>query len=208
LNINSESRLDLGYDLGAISSIHVRGNRMPSLSADTVQNTSEFNFRRSWSIGTRNISYEKISKLAAFYSARKGTLQRFRYKDWSDFYALQDGVDQQGYLGVGNGAINQFQLIKRYLDVEVTERTITKPIANTVAVYFNGSVQSSGWSVDATTGLVTFAVAPANGVVITADFEFDVRAKFTSENFTTKFLAYKNKAESIHNLPALTLREV
>lgn len=208
MNINSESRLDLGYDLGAISSINVRGNRMPDLLADVVQNTSEFSFTRAWTIGTRNISHEKISKLAAFYSARKGTLQRFRYKDWADFHALHNGIDQQGYLGVGDGAINQFQLIKRYIDTDITERIITKPVANSVALYFDDVVQSSGWTVDVLTGLVTFSVAPANGVIISADFEFDVRAKFTTRNFTTKFLAYKNQGQSIHNLPALELREV
>jgi uncharacterized protein (TIGR02217 family) len=53
-------------------------------------------------------------------------------------------------------------------------RTITKPVAGTVKVYLDGVEQLWGWSVDTTTGVVTFGTAPAMGVEVTADCEFDV----------------------------------
>ena len=46
-------------------------------------------------------------------------------------------------------------------------RTITKPVAGTVKVYLDGVEQLSGWSVDTTTGLVTFGTARP-GVEVTA----------------------------------------
>jgi len=208
MNISTEERLDLGYDLGAVSTLKQRGNRMPKLSAGVVQNLTDFGFYRAWSIGSRNISREKIGKLVAFYLARSGTLQRFRYKDWADFHALHDGTEESGYLGVGDGAEVEFQLVKRYVVSDIQDRAITKPVSGSVSVYFDGVAQGSGWSVDTVTGLVTFTVAPGVGIVITADFEFDVPARFTSLNFGTKFLAYRDKGVSIHNLPALELREV
>lgn len=209
MNISTEQQLNVGYDLGAVSTVRQRGNRMPKVIAGVIQNPDDFKFYRSWQIATRNISREKIGKLLAFYLARGGALQHFRLKDWADFSVQHDGVEELGYLGVGGAGVTQFQLIKRYTSGgEVYSRTITKPVANTLAVYFDSVVQSSGWSVDTATGLVGFSVAPANGVVITASFEFDVPAKFTSKNFSSKFLAYKNTAVSIHNAPALELREV
>ena len=62
-----------------------------------------------------------------------------------------------------------------------TVRTITKPVAGTVKVYLNGTLQPSGWSIDTSTGLVTFVSAPAAGAVITADFEFDVPVRFDTD---------------------------
>src|SRR4029434_7682253 len=56
----------------------------------------------------------------------------------------------------------QFQLVKHYPSGGVIEvRTITKPVPGTVKVYLEGIQQLSGWSVDATTGLVTFGTLPA-----------------------------------------------
>jgi uncharacterized protein (TIGR02217 family) len=39
----------------------------------------------------------------------------------------------------------------------------------------------SGWSVDATTGLVSFDSAPGAGVAITAGFAFDVPVRFDTD---------------------------
>ena len=68
---------------------------------------------------------------------------------------------------------------KRYPSGSVIEvHTITKPVAGTVRLYKDGVEHLSGWSVDVTTGVVTFTTAPAAGVAITADFELDVPVKW------------------------------
>jgi uncharacterized protein (TIGR02217 family) len=86
-------------------------------------------------------------------------------------------------LGTGDGAIKTFQLVKHYPSGSVVEvRTITKPVAGTVRVYKDGVEQLAGWSVDVTTGVVTFTSAPAAGVAITADFELDVPVRFETDH--------------------------
>jgi uncharacterized protein (TIGR02217 family) len=78
--------------------------------------------------------------------------------------------------------LTQFQLVKEYPSGSVIEvRTITKPVAGTVKVYLDAIEQALGWSVDTTTGLVTFGTPPALGVDVTADFAFDVLVRFHTD---------------------------
>jgi lambda family phage tail tape measure protein len=70
-------------------------------------------------------------------------------------------------------------------------RTITKPVAGTTKIYVNGTPQASGWSVNTATGVVTFTSAPANGAVITADFEFDVPARFDTDQMDITIETYE-----------------
>ena len=114
--------------------------------------------------------------IIAFFRARGGRALGFRFKDWSDYRASAQ------VLGTGDGARDTFQLVKRYVSgAEEDIRLITKPVAGTTKISLNGTPQASGWSVDTATGLVTFTSAPANGAVITADFEFDVPARFDTD---------------------------
>ncbi|MDG4602581.1 MAG: DUF2460 domain-containing protein [Defluviicoccus sp.] len=114
--------------------------------------------------------------IIAFFRARGGRAQGFRFKDWSDYRAVGQ------VLGTGDGTRTTFQLIKRYVsggDEDV--RTITKPVAGTTTISINATPQPSGWSIDTSTGLVTFVSAPASGAVISADFEFDVPVRFDTD---------------------------
>lgn len=71
-----------------------------------------------------------------------------------------------------------FQLQNIYADVggAQTTRTINKPVAGTVAIFNNTTPVVSGWTVDTTTGIVTFATAP--GYLPNATFQFDVPVRF------------------------------
>jgi uncharacterized protein (TIGR02217 family) len=95
--------------------------------------------------------------------------------------------------------------VKEYPSGSVIEvRTITKPVAGTVKVYLDGVEQLSGWSVDTTTGLVTFSTAPAAGVEITADFEFDVPARFDTDHMAVTIESYRLHAWQ--QIPIVELR--
>ena len=131
-------------------------------------------------------SWSALATLRAFYYARSGALNGFRYKDWLDFASTANHQtrptapafgDQS--IGTGDGSTTMFQLVKRYTNGGRTHvRNITKPVSGTVLIGVNGSNVASGWSVNTTTGIVTFSSAPANGDTITAGFEFDVPARF------------------------------
>ena len=114
--------------------------------------------RGRWDVASGLKKQAQIDELIAFFRARRGKAYGFRFKDWTDYKATGQ------LLGTGDDALTQFQLVKHYPSGSVIEvRTITKPVAGTVKVYLDGVEQLSGWSVDTTTGLVTFSVPPALG---------------------------------------------
>lgn len=133
-------------------------------------------------------SDDDLAELVAFYRARAGALRSFRFKDFVDCKSPQMGsflaavafTDQT--IGTGDGVTTTFQLVKRYTSGSITHvRTITKPRSGTVVIGINGVNQPSGWSVNTTTGIVTFTSAPGAGLPVTAGYEFDVEVRFGSE---------------------------
>ena len=70
-----------------------------------------------------------------------------------------------------------FQLSKAYGSVV---RPIAKPVAGSVRTAVAGSELTSGFSVDATTGIVNFVVPPAEGAEVTAGFLFDTPVRFAA----------------------------
>ncbi len=85
-------------------------------------------------------------------------------------------------LGTGDGVRTVFALQKRYgVSFDPYWRPIEKPVAGSVRVARGGSEVTSGWTVDTTTGRITFAVPPAAGVLVTAGFLFDVPVRFDTD---------------------------
>lgn len=142
----------------------------------------------------------QLDALIAFFRARKGRADGFRFKDWSDYRATGQVI------GAGNGSATQFQLVKTYNSGSVTEtRAISKPVSGAVTVYLNDVVQSGGaYSVNYTTGMVTFASAPGNGVTVTADFEFDVPVRFDTDRLSATLDAYGS--QSWLDIPLVEIR--
>ena len=132
--------------------------------------------RGRWDVASGLKKQTQLDTLIAFFRARKGRAHGFRFKDWTDYKATAQA------LGTGNGTITTFQLIRTYSSGGSTDvRTITKPVAGSVKVYLAGVLQASGWSVNTTTGVITFSAAPANGVAVFADYEFDVPVRFDTD---------------------------
>ena len=145
-------------------------------SGDEERNASWANSRRRFDVAYGIRRTDDLAVVVAFFEARNGRLHGFRFKDWSDYRATAQA------LGTGDGVRTAFQLIKRYVsggDADI--RVITKPVAGTTKISLDGTPQTAGWSVDTATGLVTFVSAPANGAVVSADFEFDVPARFDTD---------------------------
>lgn len=142
----------------------------------------------------------QLDTLIAFFRARKGRANGFRFKDWSDYTATAQMV------GTGNGTNKIFQLVKTYSSGSVNEtRVISKPVSGSVAVYKNSVLQSgSVYSLDSTTGIITFVTAPANASVITADFEFDVPVRFDTDRLSATLDSYG--VNSWHDIPLIEIR--
>ncbi len=123
----------------------------------------------------------QLDALIAFFRARAGRWQAFRFKDWSDYRLIGQVI------GTGDGSTTQFQLIKTYSSgSETYTRPITRPVAGVMDVFLDGVLQISGVVVDATTGLVTFSAAPGSGVPISVDGEFDVPVRFETDQLTAR----------------------
>jgi uncharacterized protein (TIGR02217 family) len=110
---------------------------------------------------------------------------QFRFQDFQDYNSTGDmrtgisATDQT--LGTGDGAEKDFQLIKTYTKGALSRtRKITKPLAGAL-VSLDDAPQGSGWTLDTTTGLLSFTVAPGAGVVVKAGFEFDVPVEFADD---------------------------
>lgn len=124
--------------------------------------------------------------LGAFFQARAGRARGFRLRDWSDCTSASDGISAPAFgdqgIGTGDGSTVSFQLVKNYSSSSVThQREIRKPVEGTVVIGVAGVQSSSGWSVDTTTGIVTFVTAPAGGAVITAGYQFDIPVRFDTD---------------------------
>ena len=140
----------------------------------------------------------QVAALIAFFRARKGRACGFRFKDWTDFQAFAQVI------GVGDGTTKTFPLVKHYPSGgEIETRVITKPVTGTVKVYRDGVEATSGWTVNTATGLVTFTTAPASGVQVTADFEFDVPVRFD-----TDFLEIDMQAFEAGAIPKIPIVEI
>ncbi len=154
-------------------------------SGDEERNASWANSRRHYDAAYGIRRADDLAAVVAFFEARNGRLHGFRWEDWADWKScLPSGTpaatDQT--IGKGDGATTDFQLVKVYSSGSQSwTRTITKPVAGTVLVAIDGTEQTSGWSVDTTTGLITFSTAPASGAAITAGFEFDVPVRFDTD---------------------------
>jgi uncharacterized protein (TIGR02217 family) len=177
-------------------------------SGDEERNASWANSRRRYDVAYGIRRADDLAAVVAFFEARNGRLHGFRFKDWGDHKScLPSGMpsptDQA--IGTGDGATTAFQLVKRYASGSQTWlRTITKPVAGTVRVAFDGEEQLSGWSVDTTNGVVTFDSAPAEGVAITAGYAFDVPVRFDTDALDVTLDL--ERLGSITSIPLLEIR--
>ncbi len=146
------------------------------------------NSRRRYDVGYGVKTLDDLHAVIAFFEARLARLYGFRLKDFADFKSCSPGTavtatDQT--IGTGDGATTVFQLAKTYVSGPASwARAIKKPVDGTVLVSVGGTLQTSGVSVDTTTGLVTFVTAPSMGAAVAAGFEFDTPARFDTDSLS------------------------
>jgi uncharacterized protein (TIGR02217 family) len=178
-------------------------------SGDEERNASWANSRRRYDVAYGIRRADDLAAVVAFFEARNARLFGFRYKDWADYKSSLPSqaiipTDQQ--IGTGTGSLKTFQLAKRYTSgAQTWVRTIAEPVAGTVRVALGTVEQMSGWTLDATTGVVTFTTAPGSGVTIRAGFEFDVPVRFDSDSLDVTLDV--ERLGSITSIPLLEIRK-
>lgn len=140
---------------------------------------------RRYNVSSGIQTFDDLIETLNFWYETSGPRCGFRWHDPSDNTSTRyqktkiSATDQN--LGVADGTATDFQLRKVYYSgPDAYTRNIVKPVAGTVLVSIDGT-PTTAFSVDTTTGIVTFNSPPSNGAVINAGFEFDVPVRFEKE---------------------------
>jgi uncharacterized protein (TIGR02217 family) len=136
--------------------------------------------RGEWDISYGIQTRDDALAVRDFFMARRGKLYGFRFKDWTNYRT--EGTTQHPTLEVADQSETEFQLYYRYQDTGnfIYEKRIYKPVAATIQMYVDG-VANAGFTVDDTTGRVTFTTPPDYGADITWTGEFDVPVRFDTD---------------------------
>jgi uncharacterized protein (TIGR02217 family) len=129
--------------------------------------------RAAYSVHLNFLTEAQMDAVQDHFYAMRGMAIGFRYKDWNDYT-----LGNQNFF-VGDGTTTVFQLFKRYASAQYkVDRIIRKPVTGTLGnILLDNVIKTDGvdYTVDYTTGEVTWAVAPVRGSVGRISFvEFDV----------------------------------
>jgi uncharacterized protein (TIGR02217 family) len=148
-------------------------------------------------------SDQDLAELLAFFRARRGPAQGFRFRDPIDDGSAPVGNEISPYdqtLGTGDGVLTSFPLVKHYGGVS---RRITRPVPGTVRIAIDG-IETSAWSFGAL-GLVDMDEPPAEGAAVTAGFRFDVPVRFAEDRLTINRTTFQ--AGEAVTVPLIEVRE-
>jgi uncharacterized protein (TIGR02217 family) len=167
--------------------------------------------KRRYNAGYGIRSLDDLHAVIAFFEERRGRLYGFRWRDRADWKSSAPEVDPAATdqaIGTGDGATAAFQLVKTYGSAFAPyARTIGKPVAGSVVVAVDGAVKAEGsdWTVDATTGIVTFTAGaiPADGAAVTAGYAFDVPVRFDTDRLDINLTSF-----AAGEIPAIPLVEI
>lgn len=191
-------RLPDGVERGAQGGPSFMTTVVTTKSGMEYRNADWARARARWDVGYGIQTLEDLRAVLAFFYARRGRLHSFRFKDWSDYEAVFQPI------GTGNGVQNQFQLVYVYdSGGQSYARTITKPVSGTVFGAVNGTPVMT--STNLLTGIITFAVPPANGTAVTATFQFDVPVRFDVDQIPINVQTFA--AGSIPSIPVIEVLE-
>ena len=202
-------RFPTSISLGATGGPERRTDIVVTGSGAEERNSRWADSRRRYNAGFGVKSLDDIHEVVRFFEERRGRLHGFRWKDHTDFKSCAPkgqvtALDQA--IGTGNGVTPGFQLVKRYgTGLRDYVRTITKPVFGTVVIAVAGTV-SANFTVNALTGVVTFNAGsiPAIGAAITAGFQFDVPARFDTDQLRINLTQFS--AGDIPDIPVVEIR--
>lgn len=173
----------------------------------------------SWGPGNANGADFPI--LRGFFVARLGPLDSFLFWDPADNYTVTNAqyaglspASGQNVIGTGDGTTTAFQLMRSIGGVAEPVYNINgitasgsgpqaPPIASPyVNVFVGGAPVLSGWTVNSS-GVLTFASAPANGAGIAADFSYFKRVRFSED-----YIDLENFMANLYRTKKILLKQV
>lgn len=172
-----DDRLDEDIEAGA--------KMVPQYSTDIVTTDGGWEVRNSrWQYPRHRFNFNLMpnetdpSVIDAFvdiFNAAGGAFEEFLFTPFADYR----GTDEAAVELTGT----TFQITKNYTRGGVTrQRKISRPKDGTVTVYVDGVEQVSGFTINYSTGVITFGSSKA-GQAVTVDFQFDVLVRFMDDDF-------------------------
>ncbi len=205
-----EIRFPASLSFGSVGGPERRTEIVTLTNGFEERNTPWAHSRRRYDAGLGLRSLDDVETLIAFFEARQGQLYGFRWKDWGDFKSSkpsQENTPLDQLIAVGDELTAVFPLIKQYASGgSVYVRPIRKPVFGTVQVSVSGDPVQEGidWTVDLTTGQITFVEPPPIAAEIRAGFEFDVPVRFDTDRIQTSVASFR--AGDVPNVPILEVR--
>jgi len=199
--------VDFPIAIGAEASV------VPGFSTNVVTSASGHEYRNAnWSqarlrfdAGPGVRGENELGELIAFFRARRGPAQAFRFRDPFDHSSNgmtgTPAADDQP-LGEGDGERTAFELVKHYGSGEA--RRIRRPVAGSVRVSIDGIEQIGGWTLDPL-GVVNFTGPPDAGAVVTAGYLFDVPVRFADDRLEVNRATFL--AGEAPSVPLIEVRE-
>jgi uncharacterized protein (TIGR02217 family) len=205
-----EVRFPANLSFGSVGGPERRTEVVQLSNGFEERNTPWSQSRRRYDAGVSLRSLDDIGSLIAFFEARQGQLNGFRWKDWADYKSCTASAtpafDDQ-LIGTGDGVRSDYQLIKTYASgAELQSRDIRKPVAGTVRIGLQGDELQEGvhFAVDVTTGTVTFTSPPAVDERVTAGYEFDVPVRFDTDKIQVSVASFQ--AGDVPQVPVVEVR--
>lgn len=205
-----EIRFPANLSFGSVGGPERRTEIVTLANGFEERNTPWAHSRRRYDAGVGLRSLDDVEALIAFFEARRGQLNGFRWKDWADYKSCPASkrithLDQE--IGRGDGVKRVFQLSKTYVSgLESYQRPILKPVPGTVRVGLadDPQIETIDFEVDTTTGEIQFAVPPDVGVKVSAGFEFDVPVRFDTDRIATSVASFQ--AGDVPTVPVVEVR--
>lgn len=172
-------------------------SRTDSISGYSQRNQMRARPVHQYSLRGAEQDRTSLLTLKNFHMGRRGSLRSWLLKDWSDYAATGQTI------GAGDGVTTAFQLVKTYDAVNPYSRDILYVKSGTLAVYVDSVLQTDPTHYSESNGVITFVTAPANSLVVTADFEFYVPVTFVSDEFTIEIAAKTGEWGSTGALDAI-----
>lgn len=176
-----EIRLPLAASMGAVGGPERLTEIVRLASGAESRNARWSGSRRRWDLGGTVMRLDVAHDLIAFFEARSGRLNGFRFRDPVDWKSCAPGETVSAsdqVIGTGDGVTTAFQLVKHYTSgADMFTRVIRKPVEETVLVAVDG-VETTAFSVDFSNGVVTLEDAQVEGAVVSAGFAFDTPVRF------------------------------
>jgi uncharacterized protein (TIGR02217 family) len=180
-------------------------------SGDEQRNIQWQRTRGAWDISYGISSKSLLNAVIAFFYARWGRAYGFRFKDWADFQignTFTDDPATKQSIGVGDAGNFLFQIYKQYDSGGFNfQRKITRPVSGSLLVWVGGvlKTETTDYTVNYGTGLITFVIAPGDDVDVSVICEFDVPVRFDVDKLDITSQTYD--AIQIGSISILELKE-